>query len=188
MYTANVWFAALFIAGLLGALIAFQLLLRAVAPEWSARSVATLRTRPVASAFLGAAIAVVTVFVAALSGALGGPGKFVAGLLVTGMSFPMVMALGAVSTFVGERMPSRSDAGQPWRATLRGGVTCGLAFVTPVVGWFVVLPATIVCGLGAVALGVFAGSPARAAAPAAELQASPPPLPSRTEEAAGATA
>jgi 4-amino-4-deoxy-L-arabinose transferase-like glycosyltransferase len=76
------------------------------------------------------------------------------------------MSLGVVSRFVGERMPSPVDAGRPWRATLRGGVTCALAFVTPVVGWFVLLPAAVATGLGAMTLAALASKPAPTATPA----------------------
>jgi len=98
-------------------------------------------------------------------GQFGGPGKFLSALLATAGSFVLVGGLGTVSRFVGERMPSPADLGRPWRATLRGGVTCSLAFVAPFVGWFFILPAAIVMGTGAVVLSAFAPARAPAEAP-----------------------
>ena len=166
MYTGNVWGVALAVAGFLAALISFQLLLQAVFPKWAEGAVDALRRRTLASALVGAAALLVTTVLAVVAltvfGKLGGPGKFANGLIVAALAFPVTMGLGAVSRFVGERMPSPADAGRPWRATLRGGVTCALAFVTPLVGWFVVLPAAVATGFGAMALAAFASKPAAA--------------------------
>ena len=165
MYTGNVWGIALLIGGFLAALIGLQLLVAAVFARRAETAVRTLSERPVASGMLGvAAIGAAIVAIAVLS-QLGGPGKFVGGLTAVGVAFPLAGGLATVSRLVGERMPSPADAGRPWRATLRGGVTCGLAFVVPVVGWFVVLPAALAMGTGAIALSVVAPAKEPAAAP-----------------------
>jgi hypothetical protein len=170
MYTGNVWGIALLIGGFLAALIGFQLLVAAVFPRRADAAVRTLRERPVASAVVGiAAIGAALVVIAVLS-QLGGLGKFAGGLIALGLAFPLAGGLATVSRLVGERMPSPADLGRPWRATLRGGVTCGLAFVVPVVGWFVVLPLAFAMGAGAVALSSFAA--AKAPAAESDVQAS----------------
>jgi hypothetical protein len=164
MYTGNVWGIALIVAGFLAALIAFQLLMQAVFPGWARRADDELRRRTTASALVGAGVLVVTVLVAAVAfavfGKLGAPAKAFNALIVAALSFPLAMALGVVSRFVGGRMPSPADVGRPWRATLRGGVTCALAFVTPLVGWFVLLPAAVATGFGAMTLAAFASKTA----------------------------
>jgi hypothetical protein len=165
MYTGNVWGIALLIAGFLAALTGFQLLIAAVFARRAEAALRTLREKPALSGVVGAVTVLVVIVALAVSGQFGGPGKFLAALGAAGMSFPLAGGLATVSRFVGERMPSPADAGRPWRATLRGGVTCGLAFVVPVVGWFLVLPAAAVMGLGAVALSFFAPSPAASVAP-----------------------
>ena len=166
MYTGNVWGIALLISGFLAALIGFQLLLGALAPVRAASALRTLRDRPVGAGFLGVAFLVALIGVAAVAGQFGGPGKFLAGIVSAIGSFAVVSGLGVVSRFVGERMPSPADAQRPWRATLRGGVTCGLAFTTPIVGWFLVLPGAIVMGVGAVALSAFSPAKSPATVPA----------------------
>lgn len=52
-------------------------------------------------------------------------------------------------TAIGRRLPSPLDEHSPWRATLRGGIALELAYLFPIVGWFVVLPASIIIGTGA---------------------------------------
>jgi hypothetical protein len=37
----------------------------------------------------------------------------------------------------------------PWRVTLRGGAALGLAFLLPILGWFVILPMSMTVGCGA---------------------------------------
>jgi len=50
----------------------------------------------------------------------------------------------------------------PWRRVLRGGVVLSFAFLLPVIGWFVLLPWTLVSGVGA-SLGSLRRRPAAAA-------------------------
>jgi hypothetical protein len=54
-----------------------------------------------------------------------------------------------LATAIGRRLHSPLDEQSPWRATLRGGIALELAYLLPIVGWFVVLPASIVIGTGA---------------------------------------
>ena len=46
-------------------------------------------------------------------------------------------------------MPSPTDASQPWRRVLRGGTVLTLTFLLPFVGWFLILPWTLISGFGA---------------------------------------
>jgi hypothetical protein len=79
---------------------------------------------------------------------LGPVGKFVA---IAVVCFYMLQAHAGVSglaTAIGRRLPSRVDKHSPWRATLRGGIALELTYLLPIVGWFVVLPASIIIGTG----------------------------------------
>lgn len=53
---------------------------------------------------------------------------------------------------IGTGLPSPLDAGQPWRRVLRGSVVLVLMFLLPVIGWFVLLPWTLITGFAAAAL------------------------------------
>jgi hypothetical protein len=55
-------------------------------------------------------------------------------------------------TVIGRRLPSSLDEHNPWRATLRGGIALELTYLLPILGWFVVLPASMIIGTGAINL------------------------------------
>ncbi|MBS1956441.1 MAG: hypothetical protein JST89_19800 [Cyanobacteria bacterium SZAS-4] len=54
-----------------------------------------------------------------------------------------------LATVIGERLPSPVDAQCPWKATIRGGIVLELSYILPFLGWFVLLPVSIVIGAGA---------------------------------------
>lgn len=54
-----------------------------------------------------------------------------------------------LATVIGERLPSPADALCPWKATIRGGIVLELSYILPFLGWFVLLPISIVIGAGA---------------------------------------
>lgn len=58
-------------------------------------------------------------------------------------------------TAIGSRLPSPKDQHSPWRATLRGGIALELTYLLPILGWFVVLPASIIIGTGAINVALF---------------------------------
>jgi hypothetical protein len=65
-----------------------------------------------------------------------------------------VVALGLVGSAglaqrVGQGLPSPLDAAQPWRRVYRGGTVLSLVFLLPFVGWFLILPMTLLTGFGA---------------------------------------
>jgi hypothetical protein len=45
-------------------------------------------------------------------------------------------------------LPAPDDERQPWRRVLRGGAVLGLTFVLPLIGWFLVLPVSLLMGVG----------------------------------------
>lgn len=80
-----------------------------------------------------------------------GPAGKIAG--VTVVCFYLLQAnigVSGLATAIGRRLPSAMDMQSPWRATLRGGTALVLTYLFPIVGWFVVLPASIVIGTGAI--------------------------------------
>lgn len=80
-----------------------------------------------------------------------GPAGKIAGVAV--VCFYLLQSNIGVSglvTAIGRRLPSATDVHTPWRATLRGGIALVLTYLFPIVGWFVVLPASIVIGTGVI--------------------------------------
>ncbi len=59
-----------------------------------------------------------------------------------------------LATAIGRRLEAAIDVQSPWRSTLRGGVVLELAYLLPILGWFVILPASIIIGSGAANLGL----------------------------------
>ncbi len=84
---------------------------------------------------------------------------------ITCIAVPVVLGLlgsSGLSQRVGIGLPSLVDERQPWRRVLRGGIVLVLTFLLPFVGWFFLLPLTLISGLGAA---VLAWSPRGKAAP-----------------------
>jgi uncharacterized membrane protein len=110
--------------------------------------------------------AIALVMAAVLANAAGKLGGLLAiSLVCTYVTFASVGVAG-LATRVGLRLGSSIDASQPWRATLRGAIVLVLAFLAPVLGWFVLLPAATIVGAGAATLGLLRSrKPAEVPAP-----------------------
>lgn len=106
---------------------------------------------------------VVTVFLSKLAGPPGKAGA--SGIVCLYMVFAHTGVAGFV-TCIGQRLTSPSDEGRPWRATLRGGMVLELSYLLPILGWFVILPASIIIGCGSATLSLltFKNAPSPAAA------------------------
>ena len=62
------------------------------------------------------------------------------------------IGVAGLATCIGQRLTSPTDVDQPWRATLRGGIILELPYLLPILGWFGVLPISIIMGCGAATL------------------------------------
>lgn len=80
---------------------------------------------------------------------LGPIGKFVGVALVCFYMLQAHTGVAGLVTAIGKRLPSPLDQYSPWRTTLRGGIALELTYLFPIVGWFIVLPASIIVGTGA---------------------------------------
>jgi hypothetical protein len=107
------------------------------------------------------AVAFVVAIVLAKLG--GGPGKALAALLGSGFLLFAHAGLSGAILHVGRRLGTSTDT--PWRSMFRGGVAVALAYAFPILGWFVLLPASILLGAGASLIAVFRGLLARSPAP-----------------------
>ncbi len=54
-----------------------------------------------------------------------------------------------IAAQIGMGLGKPEDESQSWRRVLRGGGVLGLTFILPLAGWFLVLPMTLMMGLGA---------------------------------------
>ena len=83
---------------------------------------------------------------------LGSVGKIAGVVLVCLYLLHAHTGVAGFATAIGQRLASPVDDARPWRATLRGGVVLELAYLLPILGWFGILPASIIIGSGAATL------------------------------------
>jgi hypothetical protein len=83
------------------------------------------------------------------------PGPLGKILAATAVCLYLVFAhigVAGLATCIGQRLASSADSAQPWRATLRGGIILELPYLLPILGWFGLLPISIIIGCGAATL------------------------------------
>lgn len=169
MYATTLIAIFLIHVGFLIAFPALWLTWRAVAPGWIAAAERAVGGRPVLTPVVGAIVAGVWFTVSVgLSAAPAALAKFagVIGFLTLGL-----YAMAGVSAFashLGRKLPSPADADRPWKATLRGGIALELTWVLPLLGWFILLPLSLIEGAGAATLGLLGAAAGRAPAPPVE--------------------
>jgi hypothetical protein len=78
---------------------------------------------------------------------------------------------------IGAGLRSHTDDTQPWRSVLRGSTILSLTFLTPILGWFVLLPWTLVSGLGVAVMTLRAQRSARLATAPANPGTNPTAMP-----------
>ncbi|MGE0103926.1 MAG: hypothetical protein AB7H86_21890 [Blastocatellales bacterium] len=145
--TMTVFFVIL---GLLLAFPALWLLARGLWPGTIGAARDLFERGLIGSFLAGAPAVLLIVFVTALVGRLGTPGKIGAGALIC---FAIVYAgcgVSGLATMIGERLRGTDEREGGWRSTLLGGIILTLSWLLPVLGWFVILPISMTVGLGAV--------------------------------------
>lgn len=92
----------------------------------------------------------VTAFIAtvAASKGLGGASGFVSLAIVCLFVLFASTGIAGLTTSIGMKLPSPADADRPWQATIRGSIVLELAFLLPILGWFLILPSAIIIGSG----------------------------------------
>ena len=142
---------------ILGMLLAFSglwLLCRGLWPEAVASAAERCGKRLWPSFLAGLPSTIIMIVLAKFLFSVLGPVGKIAGVGV--VCIYMLHAHTGVSglaTAIGRRLPSSLDEQSAWRATLRGGIVLELTYLLPILGWFVVLPASIIIGSGATNLG-----------------------------------
>lgn len=143
----------------LGFLLAFPglwLLCRGLWPDRVAASAARCKKGLFKPFLVGLPI---TIFFVVLSVGLnkgaGVPGKIAAIIVFSVFLIQAHTGVAGLATCIGERLKSPDDRERPWRATLRGGIALELTYLLPVLGWFFILPVSLIIGSGASALSMF---------------------------------
>lgn len=154
MIMADVWKIFLLIVGTMLVFISYWVAAEALFPQMVART-RSLYQRPFKLTLLGLVLAVpliaLGIFVMNLPTA---PVKIIGGLII---SLPVVAGLAGSSGLcqkVGLGLPMPADEQQPWRRVLRGGIVLTVTFLLPFIGWFFILPWTLVSGFAAAVLAI----------------------------------
>jgi hypothetical protein len=159
MLMADVFSISLSIFGFFLALQGLWLSGRALAPAGFERAISQCREHPLKSFFTGLGLTLLTAVAAIVTSKAAGPGQALAIALIGAWVLLSSLGVSGLATLVGERLPSPVDARRPWRRTVRGGVVLELAFLFPIVGWFIVLPLALILGAGAAVRVVLGGAP-----------------------------
>ena len=153
---------------ILGLLLAFPglwLLCRGLWPNIVAGSADRCRKGLIKPILIGTPLSAgVIVFAIVVAKLPGGVGAIVSAAIICAFAMVSNAGVAGFATCIGERLASPVDATRPWKATLRGGVILELSYLLPVLGWFVILPLSIIIGCGAAALSLMNLSRLRASA------------------------
>src|SRR5262245_36486814 len=172
MIMADVLKVLLIILGILTIYVSYWLLAEALFPNLVERASKQYR-KPVTVSLTGVGVAVVPVVLGFLFANMPNPLAKVTGLTL--IAVPILLGLVGSAGFtlrIGAGLPSPTDATQPWRRVLRGGIVLACTFLLPIVGWFVLPIWVLVSGLGALVL-CLRERPETAKPPPANLVPSP---------------
>lgn len=151
MIMADVWKIVFLILGTQAVMVSYWLLAAALFPDALRRSRAAYDQRPGRLTLTGLVTAVPALLLGA--GLLQqGPHPLLKLLGAVLVSAPIALGLAGSAGLcdrIGAGLPGDADARLPWRRVLRGGVVLSFAFVLPVIGWFLLLPWTLITGVGA---------------------------------------
>ena len=153
MIMADVLKFVFLIVGLLMVFVAYWLAAEALFPALVERARQQYQGHGWRITLVGLAAAVPLVALGFIVGQLAHPAAKMLGVALGSM--PVLVGLvgsAGLSRRIGEGLVSRLDEQQPWRRVLRGSIVLALTFLLPVVGWFIVLPWTLISGFGAALL------------------------------------
>ena len=173
------------VVGFLLSLQGLWLFCRALWPNKVIASATRCGRNPLKSLLAGVVVTLLMMLGTALAGALGAPGQGLAFAIISAYVVFSGIGVAGLATHMGQRLSSPADDRRPWAATVRGGVVLELAYVVPIVGWFVILPASVVMGAGAATLALLWPRTARVVTPPNLSGAFAPPLPAPSSHYAG---
>jgi hypothetical protein len=168
MIVADILMWFLLIVGLLLVFNSYWLASAALFPNMVDRA-RTVYSRPIRALLLGVVVAAPLIALGTVIASIKNPAFKLLGISIS--SVPVLLGLlgsAGLSLRIGAGMASPVDAAQPWRRGLRGGIVLSLGFLLPFIGWFGVLPLTLLSGVGATTMALWQGRRPPVAAPANE--------------------
>lgn len=147
---ADVWKIVFLVLGTQVVMVSYWLLAAALFPNALAQMRHAYDARATRSTITGLLVTVPLLLLGVVL--LQGTHPLVKLLGAVVLSTPVVLGLmgsAGLCDRIGAGLPVDRDAQQPWRRVLRGGAVLTFAFVLPIIGWFLLLPWTLVSGVGA---------------------------------------
>lgn len=153
MIMADVLMWALLISASYIVIVGYWMLSTAIFPALVARCEERLTERPVRTVIVGVFTYVPIMVLAAAVGKVPHPAVQLSALFLALATVTAALVGSAgMARRVGTGLVSARDEVEPWRRVWRGGLVLALTFLLPLVGWFLVLPLTLVSGFGALLL------------------------------------
>jgi hypothetical protein len=150
MIMADVFKIVFILVGFLTAFIAYWLLGAGLFPDATQRSAELYGKHPVKATLFGLLLYGPVFAIGMLLANAPQPAlKFVGVALMLVQLMVGLFGSAGLVLRIGSGLRSSRDEIDPWRRVLRGSVVLALAFVMPLLGWFVLLPWTVVSGFGA---------------------------------------
>ena len=138
------------VIGTLMSYVCYCLLFEGTFPAAVDRCRQSYQTRPILSIALGAGVGIPGTALGVIFLNLGNPlGQFMGFSTLFLLISLAILGSAGLASLIGHRLNSPQDAHQPWKRVYRGGIVLAITFVFPLVGWFLVLPVTLLSGLGA---------------------------------------
>jgi hypothetical protein len=150
MIVADILMWFLLIMGTYVIFISYWLAAQALFPELTDRCRKRIKAAPLKHALIGLAWTIPTA--AAGVALLNVPNpllKFLGATIVLLLILAGLVGSSALAAQIGFGLANPTDQTQPWRRVLRGGMVLGLTFVFPLIGWFLILPLSLVIGVRA---------------------------------------
>ena len=156
MILADVLKYVFLVLGALIVIVSYWLASAALFPATVDRARTAYAGRPMRITLVGvlAAVPLLGLGAGLLNSAPNGALKILGAVLA---GLPILLGLvgsAGLSERVGRGLVHADDSRTPWRRSLRGGAVLALTFLLPVIGWFVVLPWTLLSGFGATLLSI----------------------------------
>ena len=150
MIMADVFQILFIILGLLVTIVCYWLFFEAFTPRMVSRARSEYERHPVKLLFRGLLWGAPTLIAGiALVSAQPPPAKIAGFAILLSLLLLGLLGSAGLSRHIGQRLASPIDTEQPWRRVLRGGTVLSITFVLPFLGWFMILPLTLVSGIGA---------------------------------------
>jgi hypothetical protein len=138
------------IVGTLMSFVCYCLLFEGTFPGAVERCRQTYLVKPIRSTVLGIVVGIPGIGLGIAMLSSGNPlGQFLGSSLLFLLTTLAILGSAGLASLIGHRLNSPQDEQQPWKRVYRGGIVLSITFLFPMVGWFLVLPFTLLSGLGA---------------------------------------